>query len=363
MRYFFTLFSLILFLSSCTGSRKSATSDTWMLQPIVKLDNVNPVMVPSPEAVFYCPLRKEKVRWEEKDVFNPAAVVKDGRVWLLYRGEDKVGKYNGTSRIGLANSRDGIDFRKLPTPVLYPDNDPMRTFEWEGGCEDPRVVQGPDDKFVMTYTAYDGDKARLCIATSDDLYTWEKHGLAFSDRQQRDLWSKSGAIVCGREKDQITAQKIRDKYWMYWGDTNLYLASSDDLISWTPLTDKKGNLQPVMQPRTGFFDSQLVEPGPFALLTPKGIQLFYNAANSPKNGDKSLPPMTYTVGQALFDVNRPYKLIARADKNFMRPDRDFEMNGQVNNVCFLEGMIWFNGRWLLYYGTADSKIGIAEIRP
>jgi hypothetical protein len=28
-------------------------------------------------------------------------------------------------------------------------------------------------------------------------------------------------------------------------------------------------------------------------------------------------------------------------------------------VCFLEALANFNGKWFLYYGTADSKIAVA----
>lgn len=90
--------------------------------------------------------------------------------------------------------------------------------------------------------------------------------------------------------------------------------------------------------------------------------LLYNSANNAETGDKSLPDMTYSVGQAFFSITKPEKLVARADRSLMRPDRDYEKTGQVKNVCFLEGMVWHNGRWLLYYGTADSKIAVAECK-
>jgi predicted GH43/DUF377 family glycosyl hydrolase len=279
---------------------------------------------------------------------------------MLYRAEDTIGKHAGTSRIGLAKSRDGIQFRKNPIPVLYPDNDSLKVFEWEGGCEDPRVVKRDDSTYVMTYTAYDGVTARLCVASSRDLVMWKKHGLAFGSGPYRDVWSKSGAIVCELKGDEVTAVKIKGKYQMYWGDTDIFMATSDDLIHWTPVLDKKGKLVAALKPRPGSFDSKLVEPGPFALLRPEGILLLYNSANDAATGDKSLPDMTYAVGQALFSDTKPDKLIARADRFLLHPERDYERSGQVNNVCFLEGMVWYKDRWLLYYGTADSKIAVAE---
>jgi predicted GH43/DUF377 family glycosyl hydrolase len=234
-----------------------------------------------------------------------------------------------------------------------------KIFEWEGGCEDPRVVKRDDGTYIMTYTAYDGHTARLCIASSSDLVTWQKHGLAFSAGAYRDRWSKSGAIVCELVGEEVVARKVKGKYRMYWGDTDIFTAVSDDLITWQPVTNKKGNLVSALEPRAGFFDSKLVEPGPFALIQKEGILLPYNSANHAATGDASLPDMTYAVGQALFSGNKPDKLLARSDRPLLYPERDYEISGQVGNVCFLEGMVWFKDRWLLYYGTADSKIAVA----
>jgi predicted GH43/DUF377 family glycosyl hydrolase len=75
--------------------------------------------------------------------------------------------------------------------------------------------------------------------------------------------------------------------------------------------------------------------------------------------DSTINKGAYCSGQALFDANDPSKLIDRLEKNFLRPDKSYEMEGQVNQVVFIEGMVPFKGNWFLYYGTADSKIGVA----
>ena len=365
MKHLLTLCLLCFLCFSCSQRFKVPTDESWTLQPIVKLDASNPVLQPDNKAEFSCPIRKTDVRWEEKDVFNPAAVVRDKEVWLLYRAQDRIGLPYGTSRIGLAKSRDGLDFRREAKPVLYPDNDPMKIFEWEGGCEDPRVVRREDGLYIMTYTAYDGKIARLAVASSPDLVNWKKHGLAFQDSKYRDLWSKSGAIVSELKKGEIVMHKVDKKYWMYWGDRDMYLATSEDGIYWTPMEDKKGKITPVLQPRAGFFDSRLVEPGPFALWRKNGILMIYNGGNvlsGVSGGDKSLAAGTYSVGQALFYPNKPEKLAARSNGYFLTPSKDYEITGQVNHVCFLEGMVWFKDRWLMYYGTADSKIAVAECK-
>ena len=230
---------------------RGAYSDksSWMLGPFERLETENPVLQTLDHTTFDCPLQRRPVRWEAKDVFNPSAVVRDGKVHLIYRAEDHDGNLAGTSRIGLALSDDGVAFPladRRPGPVLYPDRDGYKDLEWQGGIEDPRVVESPDGVFVMTYTAYNG-VARLCVATSRDLLTWEKHGPAFGAAHGgvfADAWTKSGAIVCRIVADglatRLVAAKINGRFWMYWGENSIYVAVSDDLVAWTPLLSNKG---------------------------------------------------------------------------------------------------------------------------
>lgn len=360
----------ISLLASIGLSCSTDKLDRWTPSQFVKVDSVNPILLAGPGR-FFCPIRKDTIDWESKDVFNPAAVVHQGKVWLMYRAEDSIGRFNGTSRIGLASSTDGLHFIREPEPVFYPDNDSMMRHEWEGGVEDPRVVRAPDGRFVLTYTAYDGKTARLCIAFSADLRTWHKAGTVLRGEHQ-DRWSKSGAIVAAEEQDRMVAKRIpcstdsplkhsspcEGHYWMYFGDTDIFMAWSDDLLVWNPLT-KDGNWLPVLNPRPGKFDSRLVEPGPFAIWRKHGIMLMYNGMNLDQGGDPHLEPGTYAPGQALFDPAYPSKLRERSEGYLFRPEKSYEMKGQVNRVCFVEGLVHFNGRWLLYYGTADSGIAAA----
>ncbi len=73
-----------------------------------------------------------------------------------------------------------------------------------------------------------------------------------------------------------------------------------------------------------------------------------------------MAPGTYAAGQIILDKNDPTKVLHRTDKWFITPDQPFEITGQVNNVCFVEGLAFFKNKWFLYYGTADSKIAVAE---
>lgn len=342
-------------------------AEEWQLGNFTKEDAVNPIMGPDATTTFFCPVREEVVNWEKKDVFNPTALVRDGKVHMIYRAEDEVGQYRGTSRLGLAVSTDGLSFSREPLPIFYPDNE-ANEYEWEGGCEDPRIVEDASGRYILTYTGFNGTLARLMVATSTDLRTWTKHGLAFGQARNgsyQEMWSKSGSIVTSLKNEKFIAEKINGKYWMYFGESDIFAASSDDLINWTPVRDPNDDskLLTLFAPRRGKFDSWLVEPGPQSIIQKDGILLIYNSKNrDPKNGgDPNLPLGTYSAGQVLFNVTNPTQLLARTENYFITPDKDYEIIGQVNNVVFVEGLVHFKNKWFLYYGTADSKIAVATI--
>ena len=349
---------------------ESSLAVGWMFGPFAKPGEANPVITPTRGSLFRSPMNDTLVHWEEHATFNPAAVVKDGRVYLLYRAEDATGDMqigHHTSRIGLAESGDGLRFARRSAPVLFPDSDAQRGYEWPGGVEDPRVVETEDGTYVLTYTQWNRDIPRLAVATSRDLIHWTKHGPAFAASRggkYRNMESKSGAILARAVGDRVIATKVNGAYWMYFNVPDILIATSDNLIDWAPLEDADGKPVKVLSPRAGHFDSWLVEAGPPALLTPHGIVVLYNAGNSGENGDPGLPARVYTGGQALYDARNPVKLLARSDTPFIKPTEAFERTGQyAEGTTFVEGLVPFRGRWYLYYGTADSRVGVAVWDP
>jgi predicted GH43/DUF377 family glycosyl hydrolase len=331
-------------------------AQNWQLTGFKKADAENPILSPSLEARFLDPITGKNVGWENKNVLNPTALVRNGLIHLLYRAQDSV----GTSRIGLATSTDGIHFKKNPEPILFPSNDAFRGFEWPGGIEDPRIVETKDGGYFLTYTSYDGKVARLCGAFSKDLKTWEKIGPLFTTEKYLNTWSKSGALVTVQQGSRLVATKIEGLYHMYFGDTDLFLATSKDLRHWDILENAENAIRlSVLKPRAGYFDSRLVEPGPYALLKKEGILLIYNSSNAANYNEARFPKFTYAAGQVLFDAQKPFKVIARTNEPFIWPNQPYEKVGEVNEVCFVEGLVPFKGKWFLYYGTADSKIAIS----
>jgi predicted GH43/DUF377 family glycosyl hydrolase len=120
--------------------------------------------------------------------------------------------------------------------------------------------------------------------------------------------------------------------------------------------------------RAGHFDSGFPETGPPPVLTSKGIVMLYNAKNSAAKtsdaktlaGDPKIAAGAYSVGEVLFSVDDLTKILARTDEPVFQPERPFERTGQyAAGTTFAEGLVPHDGKWFLYYGTADSFVGVA----
>ncbi len=368
------LFIFVTTFMSCTSRERQSEDGVgrlpdWAFGGFERPENVNPVISPVDNTWFYCPLTEDSVAWESNDTFNPAATIYDEKIVVLYRAEDKSGIGIGrrTSRLGYATSVDGVTFQRRSTPVFYPDNDLQKSLEWPGGCEDPRIAVTVDGLYVMMYTQWNRDIPRLAVATSKDLVHWTKYGPAFAkayDGKFYNMACKSGSILTELIDGRQVIKKVGGKYFMYWGEEHVFAATSEDLVNWTPIVNIDGSLKRLFSPRDGYFDSQLTECGPPAIYTPKGIVLLYNGKNHSGKGDKRYTPNVYAAGQALFDANDPTHLISRLDEPFFRPMDSFEKSGQyVDGTVFIEGMVYFKGKWYLYYGCADSKVGVAVYDP
>ncbi|MDE3179721.1 MAG: family 43 glycosylhydrolase [Acidobacteriota bacterium] len=282
--------------------------------------------------------------FESAGAFNPAVIKSGKKIVMLYRAQDR----RGTSVLGYATSTDGVHFIRRSSPVFYPE----APYERGGGTEDPRLVRF-GGTYYLTYTGYNnvdgkgpgGKDAQLCLATSRDLIHWERHGVIMPAYQGawNVGWTKSGAIV---------PEKIKGKYWMYYlGDargrpSQMGLAESSDLLHWRDALS-----HPVLASRPGYFDARVVEPGPPPIITPQGILLIYNGADS---------RLAYSTGWVLFDPHDPGQVLARAQTPLFRPEKIWEKNGQVPNVVFVEGLVQMGARWLFYYGGADKYVGVAS---
>lgn len=274
--------------------------------------------------------------FERACVYNPAAVTKDGKVYLIYRAEEEYYTYY-ISRLGLAISDDGFHFQRYANnPVVEEEEGNPHE---KHGCEDPRLIQIDEDTYFLTYVAFAGDYIKLCGAYSKDLKHFEKIGEMIHGE-------KSGAIVQNF--------KYNGKYVMYYGDSSLKVAYSENLKDW----ELGGE---VLHPREGHFDSFLIEGGVPPIVTDEGIVVIYNSACKGERYKADKTIIYYAPGVALYDKEDPTKLLWRSDKPLITPTEYFECFGKVNYVIFATGLVHHQGKWLLYYGGADKSIGVAEL--
>jgi len=274
------------------------------MKNIFKRSKLNPILRPD-----------KKIPWESIKVYNPGVICDRGIWYMFYRavGQDWV------SKIGYAKSIDGENFEKEKHPVLEPE-----TKIEKNGVEDPRVTK-VGSRYYMTYTAYDGESARMCLATSFDLKIWEKQGevltdwdaerahsflVSWDEAQDNEVakkeWNKAGGIF---------PKKIKGNFWMIFGDRNLWLANSPDAKNWGYIE------KPLLRPRKGFFDSVHVEMGPPPMETEKGWLVLYHGVDEKR---------IYRLGVILLDKNNPEKILYRSDEAVFEPTEAYEMSGLVD---------------------------------
>jgi predicted GH43/DUF377 family glycosyl hydrolase len=360
------LIAAAAFVLAGASAQHASKQEEWSIGPFTRPVDA-PVIRPNPASVFEDPILHQPIHWEALHTFNPAAIVRNGKIVVLYRAEDDSGSMQigmHTSRLGLAESSDGIHFTRLPEPVFYPAEDSQKSREWPGGVEDPRIVEAPDGSYVLTYTQWNRKTYTIGVATSSDLVHWTKHGPALGDSgPYASLAYKSSGIVTHLENGRLIAARIHGKFWMYWGEIQVRVATSPDLIHWTPVEEAPGKPVVVLSRRPNLFDSAFPEVGPPPILTKNGILVLYNGKNAEKREDMpdtKLGPGAYAVGQALFDPDHPTHLRKRLNEPSLFPQELYERSGQyAAGTTFGEGLVLFHGQWFLYYGTADSFVGVA----
>ncbi len=269
-------------------------------------------------------------------VCNPGAHIVDGEVLLLLRVIDQ----EGSSHITVARSKDGVtDWRIEDTPLLAPTdrNLPFETY----GCEDPRLVYLKEcGKYVITYTGYSPLGAGVCIATTEDFKTVDRFGL----------------VLAPNNKDaSLFPRQIKGKYWMLHRPTlgsmeHIWLTESQDLVHW-------GHPWCIIEERGGpWWDGEKVGGGPPPIETPDGWLVIFHGVKQTSHGP------IYRAGLALLDLDDPRKVIRRLPRWVFGPKEDYESTGFIPGVIFPTGTVMMGDELYLYYGAADTRIGLATTK-
>jgi len=299
----------------------------------------NPILTP-----------KKEHSWESRSVYNPAAVLKDGKVYLLYRatGRDKIDGIP-ISRLGLCVLKnDGVTIEKrYPFPVY----EPKGRYE-PAGCEDPRVTK-IEGSYYMLYTAYwgnrvpalyKGEEVNIAMAETKDFLRWQRYGLILPSVQESE---KNGVLF---------PKKINGVYVLYYRVyPDIWVAYSESLKE--PLWRKS---KVVASPRKGYFDEYKIGAGAPPIETKDGWLFIYHGID--KNPAEYPKQFQYRVGVMLIDKENPEKVLYRSQEPILEPVEEYERKGEVPRVVFPCGAVVIKGTLFVYYGGADTVVGVATCK-
>ncbi len=278
-------------------------------------------------------------KWESKHVYNAGVTIYDDKVYILYRAEgDEERKFWNdflgpavfpVSRLGLAISEDGYHIsERLPEPVLGPTGE---LDMW--GIEDPRITR-IENTYYIVYTIcspFEG-KDKLALATTEDFKEFKRIGPIMEDIAQR-----TAALIPEKFNGMYALiHRIRP---------NIRLSFTKDFKSWS-------NSQVIMKTRINSWEENYIGIGPPPIKTEKGWLVFYHGVDR---------YYTYRVGVALLDLNNPAKVIKRLKEPILEPEEEYEVKGTTPNVVYPCGVVEKEGKYLLYYGAADTVLCVAEI--
>jgi predicted GH43/DUF377 family glycosyl hydrolase len=268
-------------------------------------------------------------------VFNPGACALDGGTLLLVRVEDRT----GISRLVVATSSDGLgDWTVDETRGLTPDPD---RFEERWGVEDPRITQ-IDETYYVVYTGYSEGGPLVCLATTGDFVTFERHGV----------------VIPPEDKDAALFPETFDGRWalLHRPATATAGLGAHVWLSWSPDLRYWGDGRILLPARRGgWWDANKVGTGPPPLRTDEGWLLCYHGVRVTASGS------LYRVGLALLDLADPCTILRRTDEWVFGPSEPYERTGDVPGVVFPTGwVLGEDGDTLrIYYGAADSVVGVA----
>ena len=235
------------------------------------------------------------------------------------------------SHLRIARSRDGRRFTVDPEPTIFPDR-PSETY----GLEDPRITE-IEGAYYIAYKSVSPRGICASLAVTKDFEHFEKKGIIFCPEN---------LDIC------IFPEKIGGRYAAlhrpvpkYFGEPNVWIAYSPDLISW-------GDHRFVMGIQPGSWDSGRIGGGTVPIRTERGWLEIYHGAT---------PDDRYSLGAALLDLEEPHKVIARGREPILAPEAPYETSGLMPNVVFTCGATADGDRLSIYYGAADTVMAGADV--
>jgi beta-1,4-mannooligosaccharide/beta-1,4-mannosyl-N-acetylglucosamine phosphorylase len=279
-------------------------------------------------------------------VFNPGAVRFGDRYVLMLRVQAR----SRETYLFVAESTDGEAFDVRPEIVRLDGVE--RVIGTVFHAYDPRITEVDGAYYIML--ALDMDfGSRLGVARTTDFESFEFLGLA----AKNDI--RNGVLFPEKRIDRFLRLDRPNKVRLADGPTTgdaIYLSESEDLLDWYPIAR-------VMTGRAHYWD-ELIGSGPPPVRTREGWLHVYHGVATHFRGAN-----IYQAGAVLLDLADPSQVVARTRGNLLEPREAYETTGQVPNVVFPTGMIVDEfdeegyarpeARVLLYYGAADTCVGLA----
>lgn len=266
-------------------------------------------------------------------VLNPGVAEMDDEVVLLLRIEDR----RGISEIRTARSANGVDnWRIADKPLLEPDLADYPFEEW--GCEDARATKVGDREWIIAYTAYSRYGPAVALARTTDFETAERLGIVMPPT------NKDAAVFPGEFK----GLRIMLHRPVTGGQEHIWHACAQG--SW----ERWGKPAVLLPERGGpWWDGLRVGVGTPPMLTDQGWLLIYHGVK-----EMGARPI-YRLGVALVDRDDPRKVLARSAQWVFSPEADYEQRGLIPNIVYTCGALRRDDEVWLYYGAADTVIGLA----
>jgi len=329
---------------------------------------------------------------EAAGVLNPAAARgPDGHLYLFPRLVAR-GNYSriGIARVQFDRSGDPIGVERLGV-ALEPETDYERRPDGGGGCEDPRVTfVEPIKRYVMSYTALSPAGPRIALATSDDLFTWRRAGLATFENYQglefENVDNKDGSVFPvpipdangvpgmamlhrplfpGTRPEETAghpkSRKVdihRESIWISYCPVAI---QSADVAGGFYFAAHHRLASPIAQ-----WERLKIGGGTPPVMTRHGWMIIYHGVGDCGDGTEEGRKLCYSAGIMMLSKDHPRHILCRPPKPLLRPDLPEERVGVVANVVFPTAIdrrddLNGNEQFDVYYGMADDRIGVARL--
>ena len=302
-------------------------------------------------------LKPRDVPWVNKYPLKERAVLNCGVIFDKINREYKMlfrGGSGSFSDIGLAISKDGIKWRVHPDPVLKHQNNNYWNNYCRHGIEDPRIVKWIDNYYYIFATAYNNvysktnAKAKIGIWKTKDFFNYQLISIPFHQWED-----KNGAIFSEPIKEWV--------YLLHRRDPDIWISRTRDLSLKKGWQDSKILIQ-----RNQWYDnSKITKMGNLSLYkigiagpplkTPKSWLVITHVVHGKE--ENIYKERIYSLGFMTLDLENPFKIKYIHPEPILWPEKEYELKGNVNVVCFSCATVDTGDDDLyIYWGGADTVI-------